>query len=197
MKRIPGAVALVVGLCACGSVARVAAPKTVFDFGPPVEALAGAGLRSDVGIEVKAPPWFDSMAVEYRLAYAEPQVLRDYAEARWAGPPAQLVAQRLRQRLQMPAPAGGGCRVLLVVEEFSQTFDAPDKSRAVLRGQVTLSDRRGAVLTRRAVAGEAPATADARGGVVAMAAAVDAAAQAIGGWLDEAARQGRLKDCGG
>ena len=41
----------------------------------------------------------ENMAVLYRLGYTDAQELRPYSKARWSMPPAQLLRQRLRERL--------------------------------------------------------------------------------------------------
>lgn len=161
------------------------APLSVYDFGPlPVEAMV-AQRQVAMALEVRAPLWFDSMGIDYRLAYLDAARLREYARARWAGPPAQMLQQRLSQQLRL-APSGQGqalCLMRVEITEFSQVFSATDASRGVMQGRVVLLDR-----SRRQVA-ELPinlekmaATQDARGGVGALIEAVDQLAADLKAW---------------
>ena len=75
------------------------------------------------------------------------------------------------------------------LEEFSQIFSAPTQSAGVVRLRVTLVDNRAEgerLLAQRVVLASRPApTADAPGGVQALAAATDAAADEIAAWLPQ------------
>lgn len=196
MKPLIVAVALSV-LGACGSPGRVP-PRAMVDFGPPVPAQATSPLRPGVGLDVRLPAWIDTPAMSYRLLYANPAQLHEYAETRWAAAPAALVGQRLRQRLRLPSTAGQACKIVVALDEFGQSFDSPEKGRGVLQGQATLSDRRGVVLARIALSFDAlAATADARGGVLALAEVVDRSALALEAWLGEPERRTSLQGCGG
>jgi ABC-type uncharacterized transport system auxiliary subunit len=156
----------------------------IYDFGPPASRLSAA-TAGDLAIEVRAPIWFDTLGIDYRLAYADAARLREYTLARWAGPPAQMIQQRLAQKLPL-IPAGQGrtrCVVRVEIDEFSQVFATPEASQGVLRGRYELLDR-----NRRKVVGrdidiayDAP-TPDARGGVAALTAAVDRLADDILAW---------------
>ncbi|WP_153146172.1 ABC-type transport auxiliary lipoprotein family protein [Dechloromonas sp. H13] len=168
----------------------------IYDFGPPASSVATQ--RSELAVEVRAPLWFDSLGIEYRLAYAEPGRLRDYTRSRWAGPPAQLVQQRLVQQLGL-MPAGQGrtrCVVRIDIDEFSQIFDTPTTSHGVIKGRVQLLDR-----SRRSLAGyelriEKPAPSpDARGGVAALTAAVDQLVADILAWEQRLKGGGEAAAC--
>jgi cholesterol transport system auxiliary component len=135
--------------------------------------------------------------VLYRLAYADAQQLRPYAQARWSMTPAQLVRQRLRehlgQRRAVMNPgegtvAAGTLRIEL--EEFSQLFETADKSVGLLRLRATVvqataqGDR---LVAQRSVVVQRPApSADASGGVRALTAAADAAIEELDQWLQQA-----------
>jgi cholesterol transport system auxiliary component len=145
-------------------------------------------------------------AVLYRLGYADAQQLRPYAQARWSMPPAQLVRQRLREQLgqrRTIVSAGEGAAMLrsdgrqpLVLRvqllEFSQLFTAPAQSAGLVRLRATVVDNLPAgeqVLAQRQVIVQRPAaTADAAGGVRALAEATDAAAAEMSQWLETVAR---------
>ena len=86
-------------LSACVGGAGNSVPSVTYDFGLPVARLAVGGTWPGLSLEVRSPSWFDSTNVDYRLAYADPLTRRQYVGSRWAGAPAQLIAQRLRQQL--------------------------------------------------------------------------------------------------
>lgn len=198
MKKLLVILSLALGACLTTGKRGSDAPMAVYDFGPPAaRAVLAAGIPP-LAIEVRAPYWFDSLGIEYRLAYADAARLRDYGQARWAGPPAILVEQRLIQSLGLVPPGQGGARCLLRfdIEEFSQVFVSPASSQGVLIGKAALLDRSRGKREELALRIEKPApTADSRGGVAALTAAVDQAAVDLGVWREELARSGRLKGC--
>ena len=182
-----------------------------YDFGPgavvtqptdrraPLPPLALADIEANGPLEA-------GTAVLYRLGYADAQQLRPYALARWSMPPAQLVAQRLRDHLgqrRTIVSAGEGAALLrtdgqqplvlrIALEEFSQLFTAPGSSNALLRLRVTVVDNLPAgekILAQRPFIVQRPAaTADAPGGVRALAEATDAAAAELSQWLETVVR---------
>lgn len=165
----------------------------IYDFGPPVEDRTLSRSRSELAVEVRAPMWFDSLGIEYRLLYEEPKRLHDYTRSRWAGPPAQLVQQRLIQQLGLISSGQGRTRCVLRVDmdEFIQLFDTPTTSIGVLKGRGQLLDRSRTSLATYDFRIEKPAvSADARGGVAALTAAVDQLVTDLLGW------EQRLKDSG-
>ena len=161
------------------------APLAIYDFGPsPAEALLAQRLVP-LALEVRAPLWFDTMGIDYRLAYIDAARLREYAKARWAGPPAQMLQQRLSQQLRLSPSGQGQARCLLRVEitEFSQVFSAPTASRGVVQGRVVLLDRSRHQVAELPVNLEKTAvTQDARGGVRALTEAVDQLATDLQSW---------------
>ena len=170
----------------------------VYDFGQPVLQSPAMPLRSDLAVEVRAPLWMDSMGIEYRLLYAEPARLRDYTRARWAGPPAQLIQQRLIQQLGL-MPAGQGrtrCVLRIDIDAFAQVFDDPATSRGQLQGRAQLLDRTRALLTAYEFRIEKPApSADSRGGVAALTAAVDQLAVDLAAWEKSGRSTGKGAAC--
>lgn len=198
---------LVVALCvtACSSLAPDKPVRaTTYDLGPvPVQpAAAPAQTQMPIVLEdIEAAPALETSALLYRLAYADAHQLMPYAHARWSAQPARLVRQRLRERLgrdravldptesaSLARVAGTLPRVLHVeLEEFAQTFDSQSQSSGVLRLRATLlSNTPGGerLIGQRVVAKREPApSADAAGGVRALSAAADAAADEIAEWL--------------
>jgi cholesterol transport system auxiliary component len=128
---------------------------------PPALALRG--------IDVQAPSWLGTPAMQYRLSYANAERRQAFAESRWAAPPSELLEVSLRR--QLVATATGSCRLRLELDEFAQVFDAPGVSRSVLEARASLVAGKGdQVLARRTISlNKAAASADARGGVGAFA----------------------------
>jgi len=178
----------------------------VYDFGPGALAAAPvsrmAALPALALAEIEASPALDSTAVLYRLAYADAQQLRPYAQARWSMTPAQLLRQRLREHLSLrravlnpgegvaPGAEDAGAQVLRIeLEEFSQLFETPGRSAGLLRLRATVlqatpSGER--LLAQRSVIVQRPApSADASGGVRALTAASDAAVAELDQWLQQ------------
>jgi cholesterol transport system auxiliary component len=112
----------------------------------------------------------------YRLAYADGTRLASYRDSRWAAPPAALLHERLRQRLARTPGAAGAVTLRIELEEFSQIFDSPASSRAVVRLRAELVEGgSGRVLRQQTFAEEVPAaSADAPGGARALTQATDA-----------------------
>lgn len=184
-------------LAACAVGARNGVPPSVYDFGMPAARLAGDGPWPGLALEIKAPQWLDAPGVGYRLAYEDPFKLRDYGGSHWAGAPALLLGQRLRQQLGVASGSmAAGCLLRFELQEFSQVFDSPQQSRGILQGSVSLLDDRRQLLAERVVAITQPAaTPDARGGVAALVAAGNELGKQLSDWLAGLGRDGRLKVC--
>lgn len=157
------------------SAPRASNTPVVYDFGPgAMQTLATTRIAPLPPLELNTPQTsvaLNSTAVLYRLAYADAQALKPYALARWSMPPAQLIGQRLRERLGQhravmapgdmalakPARATSAALVpaasakpaqtevvlslRLDLEEFSQLFDSPDTSHGLLRLRATVTQR--------------------------------------------------------
>lgn len=196
----------IVVLSGCATPDKPVRP-TLFDFGPgtmSAQPLPGLSRLAPLLLaDIQTSDALDGTAVLYRLAYANPSQLHPYALARWSGPPAQLIGQRLREQLALQRTvldmrAGAALvqqadlkpRVLRIdLEEFTHLFESPAVSWGQLRLRVTLLDHSPTgerVLAQRSVVVRQPApTPDAAGGVRALAAATDLAAQEIGQWLQQ------------
>jgi cholesterol transport system auxiliary component len=174
----------------------------VYDFGPGLQTSAApsaANRLPALALEVmESNPALDSTAIFYRLAYVDSQKIQPYALARWSMTPTQLLRQRLRQHFgQRRALLGPGEKlqgsteapVLLQLEldEFSHVFEASDRSFGLIRLRATLTQPapKGAkwLAQRSFVTQREAPSADASGGVQALAAAADAAAQELDLWL--------------
>lgn len=179
---------------------------TLFDFGPGVESAAPAGtprLAPIMLAEIEPAGSFETSSMQYRLGYADAHQLRSYALARWSAPPAQLVRQRLREILgrdrlvldleeaaALSRSGGARPRVLRIeLEEFSHYFRSAGESVGLLRLRCTLLDNSPGgerLIGQRTVTLQRPApSADAAGGVRALAAATEAAAAEIADWLQQ------------
>lgn len=208
-RAIP--VLLAVLLAGCSVLPDKPQRPAQYDFGPGPVAAVPTDRRAPLPplalAEVEASgPLEAATGVLYRLAYTDAQQLRPYALARWSMPPAELVRQRLREQLgqrRTIVSAGEGAAMLrtdgrqpLVVrielEEFSQLFTAPATSSGLVRLRATVVDNLPAgekVLAQRQVIVQRPApTADAAGGVRALAEATDAAAAELSQWLETVER---------
>jgi cholesterol transport system auxiliary component len=185
---VPAALAGALLLTACAG--TPAAPNALYDFGLAPAASAGSRLPTALRVaEVSGPGWMDGNAIYYRLAYAQGQRTEAYAASRWVESPVSLFDARLRnavaargQVIAYATPDVPTLRVELV--DFSQVFDRPDASRAVVRLRASVFVARGLV-DQRVVQVDVPArSADAAGGVAALTQASD---RAIGELLDWAA----------
>ncbi len=209
MRRQHLAIAWLATACVAGCGSFVDKPQrpSLFDMGPlpPLTApIERPGPRHALVVpEIGASGALDSSAILYRLGYADDHQLRAYAQSRWTAPPPQLVRQRLRQQLgreravlnldesaALGRERGEPLLVLrMELEEFAHVFDAPERSRGVIRLRATLLSSTPAgerLLGQRSISvqGSAP-TQDASGGVRALTEATDAAAADISQWLQQ------------
>ena len=174
-------------------------------------ALAHQAVRAPLALaEIEAPGVPDgSNALLYRLAYSGAQQLRPYSQARWSQPPALLVQQRLREelgrsRVILQADDGAalsrnraqGGKLPLVLrgelEGFSHIFTSPAESTGTGRLRATLVDLTPtgeSLLGQRVFIVQQPArTADAEGGVAALAEASTKIASELAAWVDQTGR---------
>lgn len=186
-------------LSACVGGARNEPPALVYDFGLPAKRLVDEGTWSRLALEVRSPPWIDSRNIDYRLVYEEPLKKREYAVSRWASSPGLLLAQQLRQQLGAVSAGGNAaadCLLRVELQEFSQVFDSPQKSRAVLQANVSLIDTRRHLVAERQVAIEQPAASpDAHGGVNALVKASTELGLQLADWLASLDKNNALKSC--
>ena len=197
-------------LSGCSALPDKPVRASMYDFGPgslnalPTAPSASATNLAPIAVDdiTTAGGVLDNMAVLYRLAYQDAQLLRPYTLARWSMPPAQLVRQRLKDTLsQRRTVFGAGDsaalnrsqnavlpRLLrLELEEFSHVFTTADASVGLIRLRATLLEITPAgekLVGQRSVVVQRPAaTPDAPGGVRALTAATDAAIEEIDQWL--------------
>jgi cholesterol transport system auxiliary component len=176
-------------LAGCASVKRPQAE--LFDMGVATPATGMPALPPMALAEVNTPEWLDSPAIFYRLAYDSARQPRPYANSRWSMPPAQLFAQRLKSRtsqaggtLLSASDGAAGLPVLhLDADEISQVFDSAERSSGMVAMRLSvLNGRR--LLGQKSFVRRMPApSADAAGGVEAIAAASDAVIADMLQWL--------------
>lgn len=210
---IPCAVALglaaLLALAGCGALPERPARAVLYDFGPgagalspPAAATAAVQQPTLALAELDSGMRLESTQVLYRLGYADANELRPYAQARWSVTPVQLVQHRLRDALAatrtvlttgesatLARTQGRRPHTLRVsLEEFSHYFDTPSASSGLVRLRATLVESTPAgerVLAQRVFGARRPApSADAAGGVKALAAASDAAIGELVAWVD-------------
>ena len=202
--RWASSVLLLALLAGCANIVDKPVRATLYDFGPG-QGTAPAAQRATrpplVLADVEEAGALDGSAVLYRLGYVDEHQLRPYSQARWSAPPPQLVRQRLREQIgrdRMVLSPGEGAglartggllpRALRIeLEEFSHLFQTPTQSVGLVRLRATLLENTAGgekLLAQRNVVIQRPAaTADAPGGVRALTAAVDAAAEELVQWL--------------
>jgi cholesterol transport system auxiliary component len=200
-------------LAGCGALPDKPARATLYDFGPGPAAPApaanppAAALPTLALAEIESNTRLDGTQILYRLGYADANELRPYGQSRWSLPPAQLLRQRLRDALSErrtvlgPEESATIARaegkvpdtLRISLDEFSHYFDSASSSAGLVRLRATLirgttgGDR---VLGQRSFTVRRPApSADAPGGVRALAAATDAAVAEVVQWVDQQPRQ--------
>lgn len=193
MKKVIVLASAVLALAGCAA-GRQASPKVgYYDLGAAAAPAGRArqGLPSLRDIEVFAPSWLNTAALQYRLAYQGDQRRQNYAESRWVAPPAELVGHLLRKRM-LSGDTMGACKLRIDLDEFVHFFDAADASRSVVEARVQLLGPGGELLARRAViAGQPAPGADARGGAAALSGAVEDLAATLLDWLGGLERETR------
>lgn len=181
-------------LAACVGGPRTAQDLARYDFGPqpvPSADWGGVPVRQ---VDVKAPSWLDTPALQYRLLFADAARRQSYGSSRWTASPAELVEASLRRQIlsrQDPA-AKGGCNLRIALDELVHAFPSPQRSEGVIDLQASLVAPGGSrVLARqRFTAAVAAPSADARGGVAAMSQATAHAVEDLRQWLRSLDRGG-------
>lgn len=169
----------------------------------PAPALAGNTAKAAVALaEIEASSRLEGTQVLYRLGYADPNEVRPYAHARWSVAPAQLVQSRLRDALAMSRTVlstaesaalartqGQRPRTLRTsLEEFTHHFENSSSSAGLVRLRATLVESTPGgerVVAQSSFTALRPASsANAAGGVKALAAASDAVIAELIAWID-------------
>jgi ABC-type uncharacterized transport system auxiliary subunit len=186
MKRFFLVLCAIFSLAGCVGLPEGVEPATRYDFGLPEGS--SNGIAKKMGLEVKTPAWFDSLYVDYRLAYDAALEPREYAASRWAANPGILLSRRLRERLGFSVGIPGGtpprCRLRIDLNEFLQIFDSPSESRARLDADVWLYGQGGLLAQKRFSVERKAASPDARGGVEALVGTTGLFSRELTDWLE-------------
>lgn len=174
-------------LTACASRPPAQANLAYYDFSGEPASLP-APLRS---VDISSSSWLASNAMYYRLAYADGNRREHYAESRWTAQPAELLGVRLERNLMgaVATPGSFLCRLRLELDDLTQVFDQPGSSRLLLEARATLYGTQQTVLARRSLSLSRPAGADARSGVAASGAVVDALSRELQAWARQECRK--------
>ena len=137
---------------------RAQTPIAIYDFGLQRPSTASnvadtsgqPQLSASLLVAATSPAWLDSLAIQYRLAYHNLAQSYAYASSRWSATPVALLTQRIKRRIadisnDAVVSASDNVRtdyaLRLELEEFTQVFDTPDQSRAVVRLRASLIER--------------------------------------------------------
>lgn len=192
--KLMGASCLALALAGCNVMGKVGAAPALYDLGIDDGSVpAGAAAHGPVALAFDAVPALDGDGMIWRVSSGDSP--RIYTRSRWSVPPADLVRQRLAERLArlgpvLPGNTAGLPRLQVTLTRFEQVFSADG---ATSTGQVALqavllrADGRviGQKLVRRSVAATAQ---DAGGGARALRQATDEAADELAAWLGDAMR---------
>jgi cholesterol transport system auxiliary component len=195
-SRAACAVVMAASLWGCQLPTPQTTVAAAYDFGPEREKREARDLIKGVVLipAVNAPTWLESTGIVYRLLYEDGARPRVYSLSRWIAPPAEMLTDRVRDRFADVARAvvtsGYGARedyVLRVeLDNFSQQFDAPDKSRIVLRARATLvSGTQRNLIAQHEFAIEGAAEPNATGAVKALSEASSAFIDDLVKWVAE------------
>jgi len=175
----------VLSLAGCSVLPQQPPPASVHDFGPPTSSKSGteqATVTAGPSVRASAPDWLDSEAILYRFLFDHPTQLRRYARNRWAAPPAELLAGRVRVDLQQGNGGSGGI-LNLRLQRFEQDFTSHKQAHAFVRVVATLHGRDGRLEKRRVFQDtRACDSANVDGGIRSLSAAAGAVASDIAAW---------------
>lgn len=187
MKMRSAVLILTLALAGCG-IGRVGAPPSVFDLGLDSKPVPALPAREPVAMTFQAVPVLSDTGMIWRVGdSAAPQA---YATFRWASSPAELVRQRVTDRLSRQGPVLADRvnlqtpQLQVSLTQFEQVYaeDGQSSQGRVLLQAVLVSGH--AVVGQTRIATQAPApTQDAAGGVAALRQASDDAADQLAQWL--------------
>lgn len=184
-------------LTGCTLAPKKSAPLAIYDFGlqSPAEHHDPISFNASILVaDVTAPVWLNNQAIPYRLAYHDPARIYAYAHSRWAASPAKLLTWRIKDSLATRINKGAidsryGLKadyaLLIELEEFTQVFDHPNKSRAIVRLRASLIERSTRLLLNQQIflIEQDTPTPDAAGAVTALISASDTLSSELIEWL--------------
>ncbi len=165
---------------------------TLYDLGPLPAVTAPAGPAISISVaDVTPSAWLDSPLMFYRLAYANDQQPRAYAQHRWVMQPTQLFSQRLKGRITqaggVAASAVDGPTNLsllrLEADDFSHVFDTPEQSYGSVALRASVYHGRTLVAQKTFTTRTPAPSGDAEGGARSLAAASDKTITDMIAWL--------------
>jgi cholesterol transport system auxiliary component len=179
--------------CSLGAPQKESSPA--YDLGAlPAPAAGQTRIRASLLVHaVAAPSWLESYSIVYRLNYQDAARQLIYANSRWAAPAAVLLTQRLRAQLAAASDAGilnvgdsarADYALRIELDDFSQVFDSAEASRGVIVARASLINvARRTLLAQKTFTVTRPApSANAEGGVRALAAASGELLDAVVAW---------------
>lgn len=202
MKKLLAALSLfTLILTGCTLTPQPTPPVAIYDLGLTSTLIESAitnqsptKIPSILVAEIISPIWLNTQAIHYRLAYHNPAQLYTYANSRWAAAPAALLTRQINNHIKTST----GYSVIsptdnvqaeftlhAILEDFSQVYDATDRSHANIHLNVTLTERRTRSLFAQhnfAIQKKA-STADAAGAVSALIEASNQLNHEITEWL--------------
>lgn len=138
---------LAILLAGCTFIPKASPSISTYDLGP-ARLSTPDPTSSPITIQIaniSAPVWLDTQSIYYRLAYHDPARIYTYARSRWNAPPAQLLTERFKQYFATQNIHSQRKNHTLVnyllkidLEEFTQIFNTPDNSEAVIQLRATL-----------------------------------------------------------
>lgn len=177
------------GACALGDGRP---PASLYDFGP-LKTNQLVHLPDNVPViktRVHAPEWMSENLMYYRLNYINDQQVRFYTESSWNTIPSRLFKNRLDTYLASAGSTVTGYRTTsptltlrVYIEDFGQHFTSPSDSIGHVSLRASLFKGKD-LIAQKSFTRDVPATtADAPGGVRAMAQATDAVIADILNWM--------------
>ena len=189
------AIVLLFPLAACSIGPAPKDAASAYDLGAaPAAVQSQARIKSSLLVQpVGAPSWLDTYSIVYRLNYQDPARQLTYANSRWAAPAATLVTQRLRAQLATVSDGGvlsladsarADYALRIDLEQFDQVFDSADASRGVIvaRASIVNLARRSLTVQKTFTIEKTATSANAEGGVRALAAGSNELIDAIVAW---------------
>jgi cholesterol transport system auxiliary component len=197
--RLIGASVLAAMLVSCAFERPSSVVPTTYDLGPPpVYPKSNPSIAGTVLIPaVRAPAWLDETEIVYRLLYEDSARPQPYSMSRWAAEPASLITDRLRSRFAAAShgivtpgySASSDYTLRVELDDFSQRFFTPEKSRGILRARASLlSTRERKLLAQREFEIERESAPNAPGAVKALSEATNAFLEALVNWAVQSVR---------
>lgn len=147
------------------------------DFGLLASTATHQGKAS---VNVNAPTWLWDNRIRYRLLFASPSQVRFYGLDRWIASPPELFEQLLNFNGKAQDYA-----LIIRLQDFEQQFDAPDRTRVMLRFSVEAysADSNRKIATKEFYLQQPTKTPDAAGAISGFTDMAHQAVEKIQGWL--------------